>query len=82
MKNQYRSMLMGGLLTKGIKAAYKQLRKTSRSKQEIMKDSKVSEDIAKSDVKSGVRDILKSKLKFEKDKIKRRSIIRDLNKLK
>ena len=38
MKNQYRSMLLGGLLTKGIKQAYKSYKKAGgRSITEIMK---------------------------------------------
>ena len=47
-----------------------------------MKDSNVTRSVAKADVKSGISQVLKSKLKFEKDKTKRRSIIRGLNKLK
>ena len=86
-------MLLGGLLTKGIKTAYKAYRKTSKSKRQVMKDSKVKEDIAKSDVKSGIRSELKGRLQketkdFKADKsnfLKRRKrlmTIRDLNLLK
>jgi hypothetical protein len=93
MKNQYRSMLLGGLLTKGIKMAYKAYRKKGKSKRQVMKDSKVREDIAKSDVKSAVRNELKGRLQkqtraLKADKsnfIKRRKrlmTIRDLNILK
>ncbi len=86
-------MLLGGLLTKGIKTAYKAYRKTGKSKRQVMKDSKVKEDIAKSDVKSGIRSELKGRLQketkdFKADKsnfLKRRKrlmTIRDLNLLK
>jgi|TARA_R100001126_G_scaffold102203_1_gene85293 hypothetical protein len=89
----YKKMLLGGLLTKGIKSAYKAYRKTGKSKREVMKDSKIREEIAKSDVKSGVRDELKGRLQketkdFKADKsnfLKRRKrlmTIRDLNLLK
>ena len=74
-------MLVGGLLTKGIKAAYKAYRKTGKKTARIVKDSKVSRATAKSDVKSGLRDSLKTQLS-KNDKLKNRSIIRDINKLK
>ena len=41
MKNQYRKMFLGGLLTKGIKAGYKEFRKSGgRTSREIMKIEK------------------------------------------
>ena len=83
MKNQYRKMFLGGLLTKGIKAGYKEFRKSGgRTSREIMKIEKVDRKTAKSDVKSGIRDELKSKLKNIKDKLKKRLTISDINKLK
>ena len=82
MKNQYRKMMLGGLLTRGIKTAYKELRKSgTRSKREIMKSEKVDEKTAKSDVKFAIRNLLKGKLKGMKDKLQRRSTISDINKL-
>ena len=86
-----KKMLVGGLLTKGIKYGYKQYRKSGGKKtSEIVKDSKVSRSIAKSDVKSGIRREIQSKIPMKNFHInsphliksKRRMIIRDLNKLK
>ena len=88
-----KKMLVGGLLTKGIKAAYKAYRKTGRKTSDAVKKGKTTRSIAKSDVKSGIRDQLKSKYKkvnkdFESDKsnflIRRRRLmtIKDLNLLK
>ena len=88
-----KKMLVGGLLTKGIKAAYKAYRKTGRKTSDVVKKGKTTRSIAKSDVKSGIRDQLKSKYKkinkdFESDKsnflIRRRRLmtIKDLNLLK
>tara|TARA_A100000171_G_C2033592_1_gene97010 strand:- start:181 stop:432 length:252 start_codon:yes stop_codon:yes gene_type:complete len=83
MKNQYRKMFLGGLLSKGIKAGYKEFRKSGgRTSREIMKIEKVDRKTAKSDVKSAIRDELKSKLKNIKDKLKKRLTISDINKLK
>tara|TARA_R100001086_G_scaffold4357_1_gene3008 strand:- start:3 stop:254 length:252 start_codon:yes stop_codon:yes gene_type:complete len=83
MKNQYRSMLLGGLLTKGIKAAYKELRKRgARSSREIMKKEGVDRKTAKDDIKSGIRNELLGKLKTTKDKLKKRLTISDINKLR
>ena len=59
-----KKMLVGGLLTKGIKAAYKAYRKTGRKTSDIVKESKVSRSTAKTDVKSGIRNELKSKRTF------------------
>ena len=86
-------MLLGGLLTKGIKSAYKAYRKTGRKTSDVVKKGKTTRSIAKSDVKSGIRDQLKTKYKkinkdFESDKsnflIRRRRLmtIKDLNLLK
>jgi len=74
----------GKLLSREIKDAYKAYRNTApkgKKTADIVKDSKVSRPTAKADVKSGIRQELKTKLKFEKDKTKRRSIIRGLGKL-
>lgn len=84
-------MLIGGLLTKGIKYGYKLYRKAGGKKtSEIVKDSKVSRSTAKRDVKSGISREIKGKIPFKNFHInsphliksKRRMIIRDLNKLK
>ena len=84
-------MLVGGLLTRGIKYGYKLYRKASGKKtSEIVKDSKVSRSTAKRDVKSGISREIKGKIPFKNFHInspyliksKRRMIIRDLNKLK
>ena len=59
MKNQYRKMMLGGLLTKGIKMAYKSYKKAGgRSITEIMKSGvrgagKRSD--AKTDIKYGIK---------------------------
>jgi len=57
-------MLVGGLLTKGIKAAAKKYFKHSRKTSEIVKKEGGTRAEAKADVKSGIRDTLKSKRKF------------------
>ena len=84
-------MFVGGLLTKGIKEAYKAYRKYGgRKTSEIVKESKVSREMAKKDVKSGITSEIKRKIPFKNfhlnsphlTKAKRRIIIRDLNKLK
>jgi|TARA_R110002012_G_scaffold52407_1_gene134724 hypothetical protein len=75
----------GKFLTKEIRDAYKSYRTSApkgKKTADIVKDSNVTRSVAKADVKSGISQELKSKLKFEKDKTKRRSIIRGLNKLK
>ena len=83
MKNQYRKMFLGGLLTKGIKAGYKEFRKSGgRSSRDIMKIERVDRKTAKSDVKSGIRNVLQGKLKTIKDKLKKRLTISDINKLR
>ena len=82
MKNQYRKMFLGGLLRTGIKSAYKELRKGgARSSRQIMKIENVDRKTAKSDVKYGIKNILKGRLKGLQDKLQRRSIISDINKL-
>jgi len=88
-----KKLLLGGLLTKGIKTAYKAYRKSGRKTSDVVKKGKTTRAIAKSDVKSGIRDQIKTKYKkvnkdFEGDKsnflIRRRRLmtIRDLNLLK
>ena len=46
-----------------------------------MKAEKVDRKTAKSDVKYGIKNILKGRLKGLQDKLQRRSIISDINKL-
>ena len=88
-----KKLLLGGLLTKGIKSAYKAYRKTGRKTSDVVKKGKTTRSTAKSDVKSGIRDQLKTKYKkinkdFQSDKsnflIRRRRLltIKDLNLLK
>jgi hypothetical protein len=59
MKNQYRKMMLGGLLTTGIKAAYKAYKKSGgRSITEIMKSGvrgAGKRKDAKTDVKYGIK---------------------------
>jgi|5B_taG_2_1085324.scaffolds.fasta_scaffold44505_1 hypothetical protein len=83
--------LITDLLTTGIKKAYSAYRKSGGKKtSEIVKESKVPRSIAKSDVKSGIRREIQSKIPMKNFHInsphliksKRRMIIRDLNKLK
>ena len=89
----YKKMLVGGLLTKGIKAAAKKYFKHSRKTKDIIKNEGGSRAQAKADVKSGIREQIKPKFKeidkqFQKNKsddlirMKRRLIIRDMNLLK
>ena len=88
-----KKMLMGGLLTSGIKAAAKKYFKHGRKTSEIVKKEGGTRAEAKSDVKSGIRDELKGKFqdldkKFKANKsdelikMKRRFTIRDMNLLK
>ena len=57
-----KKMLVGGLLTKGIKSAYKAYRKAGgRKTSDIVKESKVSRSVAKTDIKQGLAGSLKSK---------------------
>ena len=83
-KGEYKKMLIGGLLKAPIKAAYKALRKSGgRNTSEIVKESKVSRDIAKSDVKSALRRDIKSQVNDPNlTKPKKRIIIQALNALK
>lgn len=79
-------MFVGGLLTKGIKSAYKAY-KTAGGKKvaDIVKDSKVSRSSAKSDVKSEMSRRLKSKRNFTSIKIdqnKNPKTIAEVDKLK
>ena len=57
-------MLAGGLLTKGIKAAAKKYFKHGNKTQQIVNKFGVQRSTAKEDVKSGIRDQLKSKRTF------------------
>jgi len=88
-----KKMLIGGLLTKGIKGAAKRYFKSGRKTSEIVKKEGGTRAEAKKDVRSGIRDELKSDFrvvdkKFQADKnnqlirMKRRIIISDLNKVK
>ena len=88
-----KKLLLGGLLTKGIKTAYKAYRKSGRKTSDVVRKGKTTRAIAKSDVKSGIRDEIKTKFRkvnkdFEKNKsnflIRRRRLmtIKDLNLLK
>mgnify|MGYP003148712947 FL=1 len=88
-----KKMLLGGLLTSGIKAAAKKYFKHGRKTSEIVKKEGGTRAEAKSDVKSGIRDELKGKFqdldkKYKANKsdelikIKRRFTIRDMKLLK
>ena len=70
-------MLRGGLVTKNIIAAFKEYIKSGgRKTTEIVTKSNVSRAIAKSDVKSGIRDRLKSKrtaAMVQRDSLKNKS---------
>ena len=70
-------MLVGGLLTKGIKAAYKAYRKAGgRKTSDIVKKSKVSRSLAKTDIKQGLAGSLKSKrtsAMVQRDSLKNKS---------
>jgi len=58
----YKKMLIGGYVTKNIMNAFKEYIKSGgRRTSQIVKESGVSRSAAKSDVKSGLRDRLKSK---------------------
>lgn len=75
--------MFGGLLTAGIKGAFrKYVKGGGRKTSEIVKKSGGRRSDAKADVKSGISRNLKVDLKFEKNTAKRRYIIRNLNKLK
>ena len=89
-----KKLLLGGLLTAGIKGAAKKIFKSgTRKTQEIVKKSNVKRADAKADVKSALRDEIKGNYKsldkkFKADKsnflIKRKRLmtIKDLNLLK
>ena len=89
-----KKLLLGGLLTAGIKGAAKKIfKRGARKTQQIVKESGVKKADAKADVKSALRDEIKSNFKsldkkFKADKsnflIKRKRLmtIRDLNLLK
>ena len=83
-----KKMLIGGLLTTPIKSAAKKLFKTgTRKTQQIVKESGGTREQAKRDVKSAIRDELKTKLSKKDVTIsnplynrkKRRMLIKDIN---
>ena len=81
-KNRIKKKMLGGLLTKGIKMAYKEMRKAgTRTSREIMKIEGVDKKTAQSDIKFGLRNVLKGNLKRLQDRIKRRTTIQDIRKL-
>ena len=81
-KNKIKKKMLGGLLTKGIKMAYKEMRKGgTRTSREIMKIEGVDKKTAQSDIKFGLRNVLKGRLKTLQDRIKRRTTIQDIRKL-
>ena len=86
IKTKSKKMLIGGLLTKGIKTAYKAYKQSGGKKiTDIVKLSKVSRSTAKADVKSGLSNRLKSKRNFtsiKTDQNKNPKTIADLDKLK
>ncbi|MAL47005.1 hypothetical protein [Hyphomonas sp.] len=85
-----KKMLMGGLLTSGIKAAAKKYFKHGNKTQQIINKHGGKRSHAKDDVKSGIRDELKGKLSQKEYSISspfynkklRRQLIRDINLLK
>ena len=81
-KNRIKKKMLGGLLTKGIKMAYKEMRKGgTRTSREIMKIEGVDKKTAQSDIKFGLKNVLKGNLKRLQDRIKRRTTIQDIRKL-
>ena len=86
-----KKMLVGGLLTAGIKGAARKLFKSgTRKTQQIVKESGGTRKDAKSDVKSAISNELKGKLRTREYSISspfynkklRRQLIRDINLLK
>ena len=86
-----KKMLVGGLLTAGIKGAARKLFKSgTRKTQQIVKESGGTRKDAKSDVKSAINNELKGKLSTKEYSISspfynkklRRQLIRDINLLK
>tara|TARA_R100000773_G_scaffold29809_1_gene25579 strand:+ start:751 stop:1521 length:771 start_codon:yes stop_codon:yes gene_type:complete len=85
-----KKMLLGGLLTSGIKAAAKKYFKRGNKTQQIINKHGGKRSHAKDDVKSGIRDELKGKLSEKEYSISspfynkklRRQLIRDINLLK
>jgi hypothetical protein len=78
-----KKLLVGGLLTKGIKAAAKKYFKRGNKTQEIVKQFGGTRAHAKADVKSGIKDNIAIKLKDKSLSVaERRAVIRDLNKLR
>ena len=75
-----KKMLVGGLVTKNIIKAFKEYIKSGGKKtSQIVKDSGVSRDIAKKDIKSELRRNLKSKRSLTKIN---RQLTSDINKLR
>ena len=75
-----KKMLVGGLVTKNIIKAFKEYIKSGGNKtSQIVKDSGVSRDIAKKDIKSELRRNLKSKRSLTKID---RQLTSDINKLR
>ena len=79
-----KKLLLGGLLTTGIRGAARKFFKSGgRKTNQIVKESGGTRAQAKADVKSAIRDNLKSQLRSSNlIKSKKRMIIRDINKLK
>lgn len=79
-------MFKGGLLTAGIKAAYKAYKKSGGKKiADISKESKVSRSTAKADVKAELRRGLGSKrsmARVERDSMKNKSLTKIQRELK
>ena len=81
-----KKLLLGGLLTAGIKKGAKEFFKFGRKTQEIVKKSGGTRKEAKRDVKAGIRNRLKSKLSNKEYSIsspfynrkKRRMLVRDI----
>ena len=81
-----KKLLIGGLLTAGIKKGAKEFFKQGRKTQEIVKKSGGTRKEAKKDVKAGIRNRLKSKLSSKEYSIsspfynrkKRRMLVRDI----
>ena len=89
-KGGLQKMLLGGLLTSGIKAAARKYFKHGNKTQQIINKHGGKRSHAKDDVKSGIRDELKGKLSKKEYSISspfynkklRRQLIRDINLLK
>tara|TARA_R100001198_G_scaffold74729_1_gene46738 strand:+ start:343 stop:957 length:615 start_codon:yes stop_codon:yes gene_type:complete len=81
-KGGMQKMLLGGLLTTGIKAAAKKYFKTGNKTQQIVNKFGGGRKFAKLDVKSGIRsEVLRTLRNKNLTVEQRRKIIRDINKL-